>query len=56
MLPVGKYGTGNKARMPAPNAIKTLVHVMEERGSDVNLASHLINNGWAGRYRRGDLQ
>jgi hypothetical protein len=23
---------------------------MEEKGSDVNLACHLINDGWAGRY------
>ncbi len=26
------------------------VHSMEEKGSDVNLASHLIHDGWAGRY------
>lgn len=49
-LPVGKYGKGNKLRQPASNAVKALVHAMEEKGSDVNLASHLINDGWAGRY------
>ncbi len=49
-LPVGKYGKGNKVRQPAPDAVKALVHVMEEKGSDVNLACHLINDGWAGRY------
>jgi hypothetical protein len=49
-LPVGKYGKGNKVRQPAPDAVKALVHAMEEKGSDVNLASHLINDGWADRY------
>ncbi|MCM8596891.1 NYN domain-containing protein [Accumulibacter sp.] len=49
-LPVGKYGKGNKVRQPATDAIKALVHAMEEKGSDVNLASHLINDGWADRY------
>ncbi len=49
-LSVGKYGKGNKSRQPAANAVKAQVHVMEEKGSDVNLACHLINDGWAGRY------
>ncbi len=26
------------------------IHDTEEKGSDVNLASHLINDGWKGRY------
>lgn len=51
LLPVGKYGKGNnKIKIPAADAVKALVHAMEEKGSDVNLASHLINDGWAGRY------
>ncbi|MCB2263342.1 MAG: NYN domain-containing protein [Candidatus Thiosymbion ectosymbiont of Robbea hypermnestra] len=49
-LIVGKYGKGNKVKTPTPNAVKTLVHAMEEKGSDVNLASHLINDCWSGRY------
>lgn len=49
-LRVGKYGKGNKLKTPDKDAIKALVHSMEEKGSDVNLASHLINDGWAGRY------
>lgn len=49
-LSVGKYGKGNKSRQPATDAIKAQVHVMEEKGSDVNLACHLINDGWARRY------
>lgn len=48
---VGKYGKGNgKIKAPAADAVKALVHAMEEKGSDVNLASHLINDGWADRY------
>ncbi|MBL8437028.1 MAG: NYN domain-containing protein [Zoogloeaceae bacterium] len=49
-LTVGKYGKGNKARPPTTDALKAQVHVMEEKGSDVNLACHLIHDGWAGRY------
>lgn len=49
-LPIGKYGKGNKGRTPASDAIKARVHAMEEKGSDVNLASHLIHDGWGGRY------
>ncbi len=50
-LQVGKYGKGNRIlRNPAVDAIKAMVHAMEEKGSDVNLASHLINDGWANRY------
>lgn len=50
ILNVGKYGKGNKSRQPAHNALKAQVHVMEEKGSDVNLACHLIHDAWAGRY------
>jgi hypothetical protein len=49
-LPVNKYGKSNKVKTPATNTVKVLVHAMEEKGSDVNLASHLINDGWANRY------
>ena len=27
------------------------VHTMEEKGSDVNLAAHLINDAWKGSYQ-----
>lgn len=50
ILTVGKYGKGNNTRQPDPNAIKAQVHAMEEKGSDVNLASHLIHDGWGNRY------
>ena len=40
-VPVGKYGKGNKVRQPAVDAVKVLVHAMEEKGSDANLAAHL---------------
>ena len=54
IIPVGSYPlprTG-KARTIAPdaNAIKVQIHAMEEKGSDVNLACHLVNDAWAGRF------
>jgi hypothetical protein len=32
------------------NALRVYVDWMEEKGSDVNLASHLINDAWAARF------
>ena len=52
-LPVGTYhqpAKGKKRRRkrtrPHPDAVVTEVHTMEEKGSDVNLAVHLLNDAW----------
>ena len=52
-LSVGRYpsrGAVKKKRQksakPLPNAVIAEVHTMEEKGSDVNLASHLLNDAW----------
>lgn len=45
-----RCGKGNKVQPPATDALKAQVHLMEEAGSDVNLACYLIHEGWAGRY------
>ncbi len=52
-LPVGSYasrsGTVKKRRKstrPPPDAVIAEVHTMEEKGSDVNLAVHLLNDAW----------
>jgi len=47
--PVGR-GDGNQKPRHNANALRVLVHWMEEKGSDVNLATHLINDAWAGRF------
>jgi hypothetical protein len=33
-----------------PDAVKALVHTKEEKGSDVNLASFLLNDAWKGLF------
>ena len=38
----GKGKTGN----PLPDAVIAKFHTMEEKGSDVNLAAHLLNDAW----------
>ena len=52
-LPVGRYpvhGAGKKKRRkataPLPGAVVAEFHTMEEKGSDVNLAAHLLNDAW----------
>ncbi|HEX6957013.1 MAG TPA: NYN domain-containing protein [Ferrovibrio sp.] len=45
-LPVGSYAAKGAPRrrrtpVPAPDALVTEIHTMEEKGSDVNLAAHL---------------
>lgn len=53
-LPVGFYpdrrGRGKGARreggVPIPDAVIAEFHTMEEKGSDVNLATHLLNDAW----------
>jgi len=55
-LPVGSYppaGPRKKRRKtarPLPDAVIAEVHTMEEKGSDVNLAAHLLNDAWKGLF------
>jgi uncharacterized LabA/DUF88 family protein len=50
-LTLGHYGTkDNKKAAALPDAMKAKVFTMEEKGSDVNLAVHLLNDAWAGRF------
>ena len=56
-LPVGSYsqpgGKGKRGRKPTaplPDAIVAEFHAMEEKGSDVNLAVHLLNDAWKGLF------
>ncbi len=54
VMPVGSYPTKasrrsakhGRMRSPLPGAIITEVHRMEEKGTDVNLAAHLLNDAW----------
>ena len=53
-LPVGNYpdrrqgreGLPRGARAPHPDAVIAEFHTMEEKGSDVNLSAHLLNDAW----------
>ena len=53
-LPVGVYpdrrgereGGGRGTRTPIPDAVIAEFHTMEEKGSDVNLGAHLLNDAW----------
>lgn len=56
-LDVGRYlskaaktTTKGKTPRPLPGAIVVHVHTMEEKGSDVNLAAHLLNDDWKGLF------
>ena len=56
-LPVGRYAppqAGKKKRKksskPASDAVIAEVHVLEEKGSDVNLGAHLLNDAWKGLF------
>ncbi len=57
-LPIGSYpisgGKKKKKRRkppkPLPDALIAEVHTMEEKGSDVNLAAHLLNDAWKGLF------
>ena len=37
-------------RIPVPEAVIAEFHTMEEKGSDVNLAAHLLNDAWKNRF------
>lgn len=53
-LPVGVYpdrrggreGRRFVSKTPLPDAVIAKFHTMEEKGSDVNLAAHLLNDAW----------
>ena len=56
-LPVGSYPqrgrrSRNRGRATAPlaDALVAEFHTMEEKGSDVNLAVHLLNDAWNGLF------
>ena len=54
-LPVSVYpargnGRAKAAPKPSANALIAEVHTMEEKGSDVNLAAHLLNDAWKGAF------
>ena len=57
-LPVKRYQVSvdpksrHRRRRPRhlPNALVACVHTKEEKGSDVNLAAHLINDSWKGLF------
>ena len=57
-LPVGVYpgasagrrGRKRGAGVPLPDAVIAEFHAMEEKGSDVNLASYLLDDAWRGRF------
>jgi hypothetical protein len=51
---VGSYGV-NSPSSPVPDALKVRVHIMEEKGSDVNIAVHLLNDGWRKLYEAAAL-
>lgn len=59
-LPVGNYparsGKKKKRRKtpkPLHDALVAEVHTMEEKGSDVNIAAHLLNDAWKGLFDVG---
>ena len=57
-LAVGSYpkrgGAGKSRRRrpgaPRPDTLVAEFHAMEEKGSDVNLAAHLLNDAWMGLF------
>lgn len=54
-LVVGIYparGSSRSSRRPVPlsDALIAQVHTMEEKGSDVNLGAHLLNDAWKGLF------
>ncbi len=51
-LPVKTFGMPRRAGVPRPlaGALIAEVHAMEEKGSDVNLAAHLLNDAWKGAF------
>jgi uncharacterized LabA/DUF88 family protein len=61
-LTVGVYpgktpGRHRRKSVPRPlaNALVAEVHTMEEKGSDVNIAAHLLNDAWKGLFEAAVL-
>lgn len=57
MLPVGHYSTRGSAKTnkrkiakPPPNPVIAQVNMKEEKGTDVNLSVHLLNDAWKGAF------
>jgi uncharacterized LabA/DUF88 family protein len=55
LLTVGSYPPKGSKRpnvtiLPKHDAVIAHVHSMEEKGSDVNLAAHLLNDAWNDRF------
>ena len=52
LLNIGSYPKKERrsVQKPAANALRARIHTMEEKGSDVNLACHLINDAWKDCY------
>jgi hypothetical protein len=54
VMPAGSYalksGKVNPHPAPIQDALRVRVHWMEEKGSDVNLATHLVHDAWAGKF------
>lgn len=48
--PIAAPARRGQAPHPPMNAVLTEVHTMEEKGSDVNLAAHLLNDAWKESY------
>ena len=50
--PVGGHRRGKRRKAPAPlhYAVIAKFHAMEEKGSDVSLAAHLLNDAWNERF------
>jgi hypothetical protein len=48
--PKGAERPKKRAAQPLADALVTEVHAMEEKGSDVNLAAHLLNDAWKGSF------
>ena len=42
----GREGRRFVSKAPLPDAVIAKFHTMEEKGSDVNLAAHLLNDAW----------
>ena len=56
-LPVSSYRKGGQKRKrrgratrPLPDAVVAESYALEEKGSDVNLAAHLLNDAWQDRF------
>jgi uncharacterized LabA/DUF88 family protein len=47
---ISPEGSKKQRTPPLTNALIVEVHTMEEKGSDVNLAAHLLNDAWKDDY------